>query len=648
MPLKNRRSMFFVTILLVTAFLSQFAAADLLRFEAEYGLLGGLDVEVDDAVAGYSGTGYVTGFIKSSADPNDEMVTVTVYASSAGSHPLTIGYRSPYGDKRNQIIINGVFVGLAEFPVSTSFTELSYGNIPLDAGLNTLSFASYEGWMDIDYFEIDGLDRQAISPDPIHKSTQSAGITELCWTNPDAGPGDIITCDVYLGTTEPNSLLPDYGLTKIAMDMWGSCIEIPIEIFAFETYYWVVDCWDSNVAGGSPIKLSGPAWEFTTVRKPVILEAEDGLITDNGGGTSTDTSVAGYSGTAYQTLRAGGSNPETVDSITVSVFSASAGNYPLSIRYHEPFGAKDQHLKVNGVLQSTAKFPVTSYWSVLEYGDIPLDEGLNTITLASWWGYIYIDYFAVDGLDPAASSPDPAHLSTVEITQDQLCWTNPAANNPGDTITSDVYFGTDPNGVYLAQIATGTVDTCVTIPGSLVMNEDYYWKVNCWDPDGGGTPISRPGGLWAFSVGNAPPDPNAGPDQYTWLGKDGTPGQITVSIDARVTDDGEPSGTLTYLWEQVDNGAPTVVISPDDVEDISITFTATGFYQFELTASDGDLERSDSVYVGIGTTPCDAVQQNPYWWYYQGDINEDCYVDLKDFALLAADWLNCLDPAGCE
>ena len=32
--------------------------------------------------------------------------------------------------------------------------------------------------------------------------------------------------------------------------------------------------------------------------------------------------------------------------------------------------------------------------------------------------------------------------------------------------------------------------------------------------------------------------------------------------------------------------------------------------------------------------------------YLLGDINKNCYVDLEDFAILAADWLDCNDLFG--
>ncbi len=292
-------------------------------------------------------------------------------------------------------------------------------------------------------------------------------------------------------------------------------------------------------------------------------------------------------------------------------------------------------------------------WGVLEYGNIPLNAGINTITISTWWGYMYVDYFIVDDVMPSAYSPDPAHLATVGTDLAQLCWNNPAPEIPGDTITSDVYLGTDPNGILLSQIATGTTDTCVGIPISLQQYEDYYWRVNCYDPNGGllGGPetIFLPGGLWEFGTGNSPPDPNAGPDQFVWLGKGGTPGEVTVNIDARVTDDGLPSGTLTYFWEQTNDpcDAPDVTIDPNNVEDISITFTEEGDYAFSLTVSDGQLQAIDTVAVGVRQTPCEAAQADDWYWYFEPDINEDCFVDLQDFAFVAIDWLKCVAPAGC-
>jgi len=31
--------------------------------------------------------------------------------------------------------------------------------------------------------------------------------------------------------------------------------------------------------------------------------------------------------------------------------------------------------------------------------------------------------------------------------------------------------------------------------------------------------------------------------------------------------------------------------------------------------------------------------------YLVGDLNHDCYIDLKDISILAESWLSCTDPA---
>jgi hypothetical protein len=640
--MKLKKRLISLTIASLLLIIGDFTFGDTVRFEAEGGLLTGPLVSVSNEVAGYSGEGYVTGFQQ--VDPNNETVTVAVYADSPGNYPLTVGYRSPYSDKTNTILVNDINIGYATFILSEVFTELFIGDISLVAGINTVTFSAVggEGWMDVDYFEIDGLSHQAMDPQPAHRSTVSSSLSQLCWKNPDPGLGDIVTCDVYFGTNEPNDLLPDYGLSKIASGMWGNCIDIPYELDDLHVYYWIVDCWDYN--SGSPILLRGGAWQFATGISPTLLEAEDGLI--SGPEVSISDYVEGFSGTGYVTGFNQIDSPN--EKATVSVYASSAGDYPLSIGYRSDYGEKTQYLFVNDVQLDNAVFPLTDYWGVLEYGDIALEQGVNTITISTYWGYIYLDYFAIQGLEPAAISPKPAHLATVGTDLAQLCWTNPDPG-PGDTITCDVYFGEEPNELLdnygLPQIASGTSDSCVDIPISLVQPHDYYWLVNCWDSEGG-SPVLLQGGLWNFKTGNTPPDPNTGPDRYVWLGKDGTPGEVTVNVDASVIDDGLPSDTLIYTWTQTDG--TSVIIDPDDVEDISIIFTEEGDYSFRLTVSDTEFEAIDNLDIGVRSTPCDAAKADPWYWAYDGDLNEDCYVNISDFELLAMDWMNCVDPQGCQ
>lgn len=639
-----------ITGMFLIVFLSSFALGDpntlpAIRFEAEGGTFSGPQVVISTAVEGYSGEGYLTGFKR--VDPNDEMALVAVYADAPDNYPLIFGYRSPYAQKKNRVFVNEVDLKHCYFPMTEEFAEFYFKNIPLVAGTNTVKFAvepGGDGWMDLDYFDIKGLNPQAAEPMPKYDSIAFPQIGQLCWKNPDPGPGDIITCDVYFGTSQPDDLLPDYGLTKIASGLWGNSVEIP-NLDSGQTYYWIVDCWDYN--SGSPILLRGPTWKFTAGVNPTVVEAEDGCIT--GPDMQVSTEVPGYSGTGYVTGFNQVDPPN--EKVTVAFFAAEAGDYPLSIGFHSPYGAKPQHLSVNGTPMTDAAFFQTDTWGILEYGEIALEEGINTVAVSTYWGYIYLDYFMIRNLVPAASSPNPAHLSTTGINLTQLCWNNPDPGS-GDTLTCDIYFGDDPNllspddNYELPLLASGLSGSCVNISGPLIQSHDYYWVVNCWDSESG-SPVLLRGGLWNFKTGNTPPVVEAGPNIQVWLGKDGTPGQVTVGIDAAVTDDGLPSGTLTYAWTHF-YGEPLVEIDPDDTEDISVTFTEVGVYGFRLEAGDTIFTRSDTMYVTVTETPCQAAMASSSYQAYDGDLDEDCYVSLSDFAVLAADWLNCTDPEGCQ
>jgi len=132
------------------------------------------------------------------------------------------------------------------------------------------------------------------------------------------------------------------------------------------------------------------------------------------------------------------------------------------------------------------------------------------------------------------------------------------------------------------------------------------------------------------------------PYQYLWLGNAGAPASATAVINATVTDDGrpDPPGTVTLLWEQI-SGPVSVPIDPNNVEDITLVLPEKGTYVFRLSASDGDLTGTAAVQIFVGADPCEAAKAKPTYVQLSADINNDCYVDLGDLAVFAAQWLNC-------
>ena len=106
------------------------------------------------------------------------------------------------------------------------------------------------------------------NPSPLHGSTAIPFSTNLSWevSDPD---GDIVTCDVYLGTTNPPPM--------VASNVTGNVYE-PGILDPLTTYYWKIVAWDNHSASST-----GPVWQFTTAQNhppfpPRYPSPENGAI----------------------------------------------------------------------------------------------------------------------------------------------------------------------------------------------------------------------------------------------------------------------------------------------------------------------------------------------------------------------------------
>ncbi|KAG8760199.1 hypothetical protein FRC14_003753 [Serendipita sp. 396] len=139
-------------------------------YEAENGTLVG--TTVDTASAGYSGTGYVTGFVDSTTS-----LTITVQANATGLFDFLVTYQAPYGEKYTSVSLNGSPNGQIYFPAITTFATVSGGQLLLNAGANTIRFDTNWGWYFIDKIEINPS-----APPPPHQVTGALN-------NPNASAG---------------------------------------------------------------------------------------------------------------------------------------------------------------------------------------------------------------------------------------------------------------------------------------------------------------------------------------------------------------------------------------------------------------------------------------------------------------------------
>ncbi len=133
---------FALAMLLILSNVPGFSATPI-KVEAESGVLSGVDIAT--TVTGFSGTGYVTGF-----DNATDQVSLTLTAP-AGLYELTIGYRSPFGDKGVDFQLNDARGTGTLKQTSTGFTTFAGGKFLLKEGKTTMTIFRGWGYFDIDY-----------------------------------------------------------------------------------------------------------------------------------------------------------------------------------------------------------------------------------------------------------------------------------------------------------------------------------------------------------------------------------------------------------------------------------------------------------------------------------------------------------------
>lgn len=237
--------------------------------------------------------------------------------------------------------------------------------------------------------------------------------------------------------------------------------------------------------------------------------------------------------------------------------------------------------------------------------------------------------------------PNPAIDEVVSAGDYTLTWVLPDPNDPSGEVTCDVYlssdypeFGLEPGDPNFTNYADKIVDN-QPLESQLTTLEDlktYYWRIDVYDSSSD-DPQPTIGPIFYFHTSNRRPTVDAGENVVTWL----TEGSALVNLTGTVEDDGLPEPPeLTSEWTSV----PDTDVSFTDLTSptTDVTFTATGTYTLTLTADDGELTASDTVFISVYADSCQAaigsgIQLLP------GDINADCIVDLADFALMAANWL---------
>jgi hypothetical protein len=268
-----------------------------------------------------------------------------------------------------------------------------------------------------------------------------------------------------------------------------------------------------------------------------------------------------------------------------------------------------------------------------------------------------------------AYGPSPANGATVDLSLTDLSW---KSHDPGNTFSYDVYLEAegpvvDPN-FYSAPIATDLTVPSVNLASAgvtLLDNTVYTWRVDTTDPNDG-FPVTFPGEIWTFQVGDVAPLADAGANQYVWL----VNGEGRFTLSGSYTDDGKSpitraeyvegshqkaGGTIVTMGAQTWNPTAQTVSVDVVVSNPVAGQIATGWYGFILEVEDAVGVGSDRVYAGVYGTCLEAAMEDPSdntiasrWPNGHGDINGDCRTDLEDLAIMASSWAACMtEKAGC-
>ncbi len=444
------------------------------------------------------------------------------------------------------------------------------------------------------------LGGSAVAPTPEDGETGvDVEISALSWGAPGAYENG--TYDVYFGTVEPNELLADYGLTKLtASPISETSIDpMPAGDLEYNTkYYWIVDSFEP----GNSEAYQGKTWSFVTAledRFPVVTpgssyitwpdilpQTVSATVDDNAEGDIADVTwtISGYpdqSEPAAMQLLDRGMTSEA------AIAQKAAGFDPNMLC---DFIGTDSRSSDPMTLTLTG-LPAGSYTWTSVHHDLGDQTGKFDV---------YVDGVLVDeAVDISASTEEVTVYTT--------------------TLTSD---GTNPIAL-----------TFDTLPGSNV--REMWFVMNCFELTNGVDTMK------VDFTATADPQEKIAPGYQGYLATH----EAADSFTAQDFSFGSATVTIAPAWDPMNAGWITASIESvsGDVLALAATFTTNYAGDYELTCTVTDASgQSDSatVTVQVVEDACVAASMSSDWKGYNSyDIDENCVVDLSDFALFAAEWL---------
>lgn len=449
--------------------------------------------------------------------------------------------------------------------------------------------------------------RVAHNPVPVNGAEFVAVDTALSWSAVDY---DGALYNVYLGTSEPNLAAEGYGLVKLTTEPIAETSFTPPMLANAQRYYWAVDAYEPNDVGY--LVHPGPYWSFTTIPAVAVITANPISQTVPAGQT-VELSVAALNADVFQwykddvPLTDGGriSGTATDTLIITDVQVADEGGYYCVVDnvLHQPATSLTARLMTRRLV---------AHWKM--DGDICDSVSIRTGRPEGDWPGV----MNVPGADPNfVAGVDGQGMEFYR--GDGLWVTIP---NSGE------FFNFWPQGLtislwYNPQDYTG-VDGYMSLLSKITSNVGY----RLYD-----TAVYAAQGL-EFGYGG-------GSNYITANGRldDGAWHLATVTYDGQ---------TFSLYVDGLLRASRDVVLTQVNAEPVTLGATPASAGQWQYRGLMDDvriysyaLSRYEVADLYLELSEAERLCLEADSPTLRFDFNDDCVVNLADFAIFAADWLNC-------
>ena len=470
------------------------------------------------------------------------------------------------------------------------------------------------------------VSEKVAGPDPSNGAENVPLTQTLGWTvvNPN-----VTHFDLYFGTENDPNLSTKPAYKKLSMEPITTTSYSPTLDYS-TSYYWKIDVYEPNTAPEATdyIMTPGPVWSFNTIGQAPVVTPVSPAITAVEAGQPAVLSVTGTNVDAYQWYKVGDMNPlsdgskysgTTTDTLTISdVQLSDEGQYYCQVEnavYPNPVDSVPGLVMTKRLI---VYYPLDTT-SIVDGNEITPDViGGYDMTLMS--GAVQ---GAGDGMDyPALTT------GVTELGGNGLLFNNSNSADPNNAwgqyaTAGDVDMEAMGDGLtvsfWVQWIGNNTSWQGIINRENSWNAADMMWRVDK-DPSTGVISFGRNGAVQAETV----------IDQNQW-------NFITFTVSSagviKAYNNGELISTVTGFSYGTGVNSSFKLGSPDGdagffwgiLDDVKV-------YNYARTT-----EQIANDYLAVkGGWVCNNEGTVDLTY----DFNNDCQVDLGDFALLAADWLN--------